>query len=219
MSKRSTRTKYTAEEKSMMNSILDEHGIAADVVDIDKDQEEDDEEPSVRGSEAKMLPEAELSVAESKNSRTRLLKKGAGNSQGDGSDIYTNSSRGFARKDARSEPVVKLKTNASKGRGLIKGLGGGQPGQFNKIDFVHSDDESARPPRQAEDENYSRMFARGERGNTNLGRYTDKEYVNPNTSLKHANIPGEHLDYDRHGTPINGHSDTFAGASLRVPDL
>lgn len=31
------RTKYTAEEKDMMNTILDEHGIAADVVDIDRE--------------------------------------------------------------------------------------------------------------------------------------------------------------------------------------
>ena len=63
------------------------------------------------------------------------------------------------------------------------------------------------------------MFDRDRGDRNNLGRYTDKKYVNPNTSLKHANIPGEYLDYDRHGTPINGHGETYAGASLQVPDL
>lgn len=114
---------------------------------------------------------------------------------------------------------MKLKTNASKGKGFIKSLRSEKSGQFNKVNFGRPGEESARPAGRAEDENYGRMFARGERGNTNLGRYTDEKYVNPNTSLKHANIPGEHLDYDRHGTPINGHAETYAGASLQVPDL
>ena len=67
--------KYTAEEKVMMNTILSENGMMANVVDIDKesDTEDDDEESSARGSDAKMLP------------------------GGDGSDIYTNSSRGGGR--------------------------------------------------------------------------------------------------------------------------